>query len=110
MLVHLDRGFSLVDSGLASPSKIIWSYSFDKLKASADDGNRLLFLDFGGEEGEIVSIIEIYLKYSDVFKIQIFNNASTFTGARYGMLPETSGLRITQLLISQSTFAHVISK
>lgn len=54
LIVHLDRGFSLVDSGLAAPAKIIWSYSFDQLKASADDGNRLLFLDFG--EGEIVSI------------------------------------------------------
>lgn len=52
--MHLDRGFSLVDSGLGSPAKVIWSYSFDKLKASADDGNRLLFLDFGGDEGEIV--------------------------------------------------------
>lgn len=52
LIVHLDRGFSLVDSGLAPPAKIIWSYSFDKLKASADDGNRLLFLDFGGEDGE----------------------------------------------------------
>lgn len=52
--MHLDRGFSLVDSGLAAPAKIMWTYSFDQLKASADDGNRLLFLDFG--EGEIVSI------------------------------------------------------
>lgn len=54
LIVHLDRGFSLVDSGLAAPAKILWSYAFDQLKASADDGNRLLFLDFG--EGEIVSI------------------------------------------------------
>lgn len=55
LLVHLDRGFSLVDSCSGLPAKVIWTYSFDKLKASADDGNRLLFLDFGGDEGEIVS-------------------------------------------------------
>lgn len=52
--MHLDRGFSLIDSGLGSPAKVVWSYPFDKLKASADDGTRLLVLDFGGEEGEIV--------------------------------------------------------
>lgn len=52
--MHLDRGFSLVDSSLTTPTKVIWSYSFDKLKGSADDGMRSLFLDFGGDEGEIV--------------------------------------------------------
>lgn len=55
LIVHLDRGFSLVDSSLGTPAKAIWSYSFDKLKGSADDGTRSLFLDFGGDEGEIVS-------------------------------------------------------
>ncbi|XP_031630449.1 beta-1-syntrophin isoform X2 [Contarinia nasturtii] len=53
LLVNLDRGFSLVDSSLGSPAKTIWSYTFEKLKSSADDGNRMLFLDFGGDEGEI---------------------------------------------------------
>lgn len=53
--MNLDRGFSLVESGLTSSIKMIWSYSFDKLKASADDGSRLLFLDFGDDDGEIVS-------------------------------------------------------
>lgn len=33
------------------------SYSFEKLKMSSDDGIRMLLLDFGGEEGEIVSIV-----------------------------------------------------
>lgn len=32
------------------------SYPFDRLRMSSDDGIRMLLLDFGGEEGEIVSI------------------------------------------------------
>lgn len=38
----------------SSPTPL-WRRSFDKLKMSADDGARLLWLDFGGEDGEIVS-------------------------------------------------------
>lgn len=53
--MHLDRGFSLIENNLGSPAKVVWSYSFEKLRASADDGTRTLFLDFGGDEGEIVS-------------------------------------------------------
>lgn len=33
------------------------SYPFDRLKMSSDDGIRMLLLDFGGEEGEIVSVV-----------------------------------------------------
>lgn len=39
----------------SSPTPL-WRRSFDKLKMSADDGARLLWLDFGGEDGEIVSV------------------------------------------------------
>jgi beta-syntrophin len=53
-LIHLDRGFSLVDS---SAGVVLWTYPFDKLRGSADDGNRLLLLDFASEDGEIVSIL-----------------------------------------------------
>ncbi|XP_035794756.1 beta-1-syntrophin-like [Anopheles albimanus] len=52
LIVHLDRGFTLLDSGLGPTSKALWSFPFDKLKGSADDGNKLLFLDFlGPDEG-----------------------------------------------------------
>ncbi|KFB37672.1 AGAP012354-PA-like protein [Anopheles sinensis] len=50
LIVHLDRGFTLLDSGLGPASKALWSFPFDKLKGSADDGNKLLFLDFSGTE------------------------------------------------------------
>lgn len=51
----MERGFTLLEGGLGPPAKAIWSYQFDKLKSSADDGNRMLFLDFVGSDGEIVS-------------------------------------------------------
>lgn len=38
--------------GLNNQIKSIWTYTFDKLRSSADDGHRLLFLDFGGDDGE----------------------------------------------------------
>uniref|UniRef100_A0A4Y0BL09 PDZ domain-containing protein n=2 Tax=Myzomyia TaxID=59140 RepID=A0A4Y0BL09_ANOFN len=50
LIVHLDRGFTLLDSGLGPTSKALWTFPFDKLKGSADDGNKLLYLDFSGTE------------------------------------------------------------
>jgi len=54
LIIHLDRGFSLLEGGLGPSAKAIWTFPFDKLKGSADDGHRMLFLDFGGDDGEIV--------------------------------------------------------
>ncbi|XP_029731548.1 beta-1-syntrophin isoform X3 [Aedes albopictus] len=59
LIVHLDRGFCLLDSALGSTGgskQPLWSFSFDRLKGSADDGNKLLYLDFSGSEdgGEIL--------------------------------------------------------
>lgn len=55
LIVHLNRGFSLMESGYNAPAKTLWSFPFDKLKGSADDGSRMLYLDFG-DDGEFVSI------------------------------------------------------
>ncbi|XP_067613658.1 beta-1-syntrophin isoform X2 [Eurosta solidaginis] len=69
LVVHLNRGFCLYDcSGYAAaaaavvaagvvvpPSQTktqLWQFPFDKLKGSADDGMRMLYLDFG-DDGEI---------------------------------------------------------
>ena len=65
LVVHHEDGFMLYAAGTrgvagngispGSPPTPLWRRPFDKLKMSADDGNRLLWLDFGGEDGEIVS-------------------------------------------------------
>ncbi|XP_051835082.1 alpha-1-syntrophin [Antechinus flavipes] len=51
--VHIDKGFTLwaVEPGLAKA--LLLQQPFEKLQMSSDDGSSLLFLDFGGAEGEI---------------------------------------------------------
>lgn len=36
---------------------VLYRYPYEKLKMSADDGIRNLYLDFGGPEGEMVSLM-----------------------------------------------------
>ncbi|XP_032238788.1 beta-1-syntrophin [Nematostella vectensis] len=56
LTIHFENGFSLTDarsgSDTISKSQVLWYFPFERLKMSADDGQRLLWLDFGGEEGE----------------------------------------------------------
>jgi len=61
LVVHINRGFFLYDCGgfapttptVATSKTQLWQFAFDKLKGSADDGTRMLYLDFG-DDGEIV--------------------------------------------------------
>uniref|UniRef100_A0A8C2X5G9 Syntrophin, basic 1 n=1 Tax=Cyclopterus lumpus TaxID=8103 RepID=A0A8C2X5G9_CYCLU len=45
LVIHYEQGFSV--------PRVLLSYPYEKLKMSSDDGVRMLFLDFGGKEGEI---------------------------------------------------------
>lgn len=47
----------------AAKPQVLLSYPYEKLKMSSDDGIRMLFLDFGGKEGEIVSVFFTCLVY-----------------------------------------------
>ncbi|TKS81838.1 Beta-1-syntrophin 59 kDa dystrophin-associated protein A1 basic component 1 [Collichthys lucidus] len=67
LVIHYERGFSVLadptlgdrengeERGAQTPRqpKVLLSYPYEKLKMSSDDGVRMLFLDFGGKEGEI---------------------------------------------------------
>uniref|UniRef100_A0A8C2X7K8 Syntrophin, basic 1 n=1 Tax=Cyclopterus lumpus TaxID=8103 RepID=A0A8C2X7K8_CYCLU len=67
LVIHYEQGFSvLADPKLgdgenveergahtATRPRVLLSYPYEKLKMSSDDGVRMLFLDFGGKEGEI---------------------------------------------------------
>ncbi|XP_061461800.1 beta-1-syntrophin isoform X2 [Rhineura floridana] len=54
LTLHYDRGFSLATEPQdgAFP-KTILQFPYEKLKMSSDDGIQMLYLDFGGKEGEI---------------------------------------------------------
>ncbi|KAF2884804.1 hypothetical protein ILUMI_21365 [Ignelater luminosus] len=47
LVIHYENGFTLLEAGTGC--RTLWRYSFDRLKNSSDDGQRLLFLDFGDE-------------------------------------------------------------
>ncbi|XP_036395184.1 beta-1-syntrophin [Megalops cyprinoides] len=54
LVIHYEQGFSvLAELEEGCLLKPLFSYPFEKLKMSSDDGVRMLFLDFGGKEGEI---------------------------------------------------------
>ncbi|KAI3360849.1 hypothetical protein L3Q82_013072 [Scortum barcoo] len=67
LVIHYEQGFSVLadprlgdgengeERGAHTPTKprVLLSYPYEKLKMSSDDGVRMLFLDFGGKEGEI---------------------------------------------------------
>ena len=65
LVVHHEEGFALYAAGTrgvggngaspGSPPTPLWRRPFEKLRMSADDGSRLLWLDFGGDDSEIVS-------------------------------------------------------
>lgn len=67
LVIHYEQGFSVLadprlgdresweERGPQTPTRprVLLSYPYEKLKMSSDDGVRMLFLDFGGKEGEI---------------------------------------------------------
>ena len=59
LVIHYENGFTLLDisddNDLSKPN-IHWNQPFEKLRMSADDGSRLVWLDFG-ECGEQASKI-----------------------------------------------------
>lgn len=55
LTLHYDKGFTVTREA-ADPAggAVLYRYPYEKLKMSADDGIRNLYLDFGGPEGEMV--------------------------------------------------------
>lgn len=79
LVIHYEQGFSVLadptlgdreeveERGAHTPTRprVLLSYPYEKLKMSSDDGVRMLFLDFGGKEGEIVSVFSFKTFYLD---------------------------------------------
>ena len=66
LYMHYEDGFQLVPASVAVSASsmekgsnqtrsLIWQFPFGRLRHSADDGIRLLWLDFGSEDGEMVT-------------------------------------------------------
>uniref|UniRef100_A0A3Q2XKV4 Beta-2-syntrophin n=1 Tax=Hippocampus comes TaxID=109280 RepID=A0A3Q2XKV4_HIPCM len=55
LTLHYEKGFTVMKEP-AEPASgaVLFRYPYEKLKMSADDGIRHLYLDFGGPEGEMV--------------------------------------------------------
>uniref|UniRef100_A0A8C6ACF8 Syntrophin alpha 1 n=1 Tax=Marmota marmota marmota TaxID=9994 RepID=A0A8C6ACF8_MARMA len=54
--VHIDKGFTLWAAEPGAARAVLLRQPFEKLQMSSDDGASLLFLDFGGAEGEILDL------------------------------------------------------
>lgn len=82
LAIHYDNGFSITtepqDGAFA---KTIIQAPYEKLKMSSDDGIRMLYLDFGGKDGEIVSAL-FFRKGNFVHRsMQHTHNGSKHNGA-----------------------------
>lgn len=56
LLLHYEDGFTLIEgqaNTLGREQKVLMKASFERLRSSGDDGLRLLWLDLGGDEGEM---------------------------------------------------------
>ncbi|XP_038605970.1 alpha-1-syntrophin [Tachyglossus aculeatus] len=51
--IHIDKGFTLFALEPGPTRAVLLQRPFEKLQMSSDDGAKMLFLDFGGAEGEI---------------------------------------------------------
>ncbi|XP_028668225.2 alpha-1-syntrophin [Erpetoichthys calabaricus] len=51
--IHIDKGFTLFTEDTGHSKLVLFHQPFEKLKMSSDDGIRMMYLDFGGPEGEI---------------------------------------------------------
>ncbi|XP_040431876.1 alpha-1-syntrophin isoform X2 [Cygnus olor] len=51
--IHIDKGFTISTMEPGLSKTILLQQPFEKLQMSSDDGTKMLYLDFGGPEGEI---------------------------------------------------------
>lgn len=90
---------------MSMTGEVIWSFAFDKLRSSSDDGIRTLFLDFGPDDGEFVSTNFLYQKKKNKnsYLLQMSANNVYFClynynlGTGHGMLPKASSICFAQL-------------
>jgi len=61
LTLHYENGFTLTTQHPPDQSSpVLWHFPFEKMQGSADDGTRLLWLNFG-DDGEQVKLLTIYV-------------------------------------------------
>ena len=57
LTLHYDNGFTLSDARPEDGKRpqIFWHFPYEKLRMSADDGQRILWLDFGDEGEQVIN-------------------------------------------------------
>lgn len=83
LTVHFENGFTLTDARVNEGngrSQVLWYFPFEKLKRSADDGQRMLWLEFGADESDQELDLELDLHGCPkpvVFVMHTFLSAKT---------------------------------
>lgn len=77
LTLHFEMGFTVTREPADPPGgAVLYRYPYEKLKMSADDGIRNLYLDFGGPEGEMVCLRESF-----IFPTSVRNRKRLFLSA-----------------------------
>lgn len=63
LTLHLDSGIQLMRIGTGGASSLLWSYPYERLKMSGDDGIRTLWLDFEDDGEQVVLYMYLPLIY-----------------------------------------------
>lgn len=83
LTVHFENGFTLTHARVNEGndrSQVLWYFPFEKLKRSADDGQRMLWLEFGADESDQELDLELDLHGCPkpvVFVMHTFLSAKT---------------------------------
>ena len=75
LTMHYENGFTLADMRTDDSRKttVIWHFPYEKLRMSADDGMRLLWLDFGEEGEQVGTRCKVYVHYTCTWMVSILN-------------------------------------
>ena len=75
LTVHYENGFTLTDARNEGNgrSQVLWYFPFEKLKRSADDGQRMLWLEFGADESD--QVMKYNVADGSCFSHSIINHA-----------------------------------